>query len=145
MRFLYDTNIFVYAVGGEHPHREACRAVIERARSGGLLGDASPDLLQEFRHQRARRTADRAGASVLARDVARLCRFDDLGEADALLGLELFERYPRLSARDAVLVAFALNRGIAAILSVDTDLDEIDGLTRIDPGDSEAVEALNRA
>jgi predicted nucleic acid-binding protein len=115
---------------------------VERARAGQLVGEASPDLLQEFLHQRARRTGDRAGASALARDVARLCRFDDLSEADALRALDLFDHYERLSARDAVFAAFALNREIDTILSVDTDLDGIEGLTRVDPGDTDALEAL---
>jgi uncharacterized protein len=139
---LYDTNVFVYAVGDDHRHRQPCRAVIERAQAGRLVGEASPDLVQEFLHQRVRRTGDRPGACALARDVARLCRFDDLSEADALRALDLFDRYPRLSARDAVFAAFALNRGIDAVLSVDADLDGIEGLTRIDPADSDAVESL---
>lgn len=95
-------------------------------------------------HQRTRRTGDRAGASALARDVARLCRFDALSEADAFRALDLFDRYESLSARDAVFAAFALNRGIDAILSVDTDLDGIEGLTRVDPADSDGLAALTR-
>lgn len=78
----------------------------------------------------------------MTRDVARLCRFDDLTEADALRAVDLFDRYERLTARDASFAAFALNRDIRAILSVDTDLDGIEGLTRVDPGDRDAVEAL---
>jgi predicted nucleic acid-binding protein len=56
--------------------------------------------------------------------------------------LDLFERYERLTARDAVFAAFALNRGIDTILSVDADLDGIEGLTRVDPADRDAIEAL---
>lgn len=134
----------MYAVGGDHRYREPCRTVIEQARAGRLVGDASPDLLQEFLHQRARRTGDRPGACALARDVARLCRFDDLTEADARVALDLFDRYDRLSARDAVFAAFALNRGIDTVLSVDADLDGIEGLTRVDPADLDGVEALTR-
>jgi predicted nucleic acid-binding protein len=129
-------------VGGDHPHREPCRAVVELAQTGLLLGEASPDLLQEFLHQRARRTGDRSGAAALTRDVALLCRFGELTEADALRALDLFERYERLTARDAVFAAFALNRGIDTILSVDADLDGIEGLTRVDPADRDAIEAL---
>jgi predicted nucleic acid-binding protein len=74
--------------------------------------------------------------------VARLCRFDDPTEPDALRALDLFDRYERLSARDTVFAAFTLNRGIDMVLSVDADLDGIEGLTRVDPGDLTAVEAL---
>lgn len=134
--------MFVYAVGTEHPYREPCRAVLRRAQAGQLTGEASPDLLQEFLHQRARKTGDRVGAAALTRDVARLCRFDQLTEEDARGGLDLFERYEQLSARDAAFAAFALNREIPAVLSVDRDLDGIAGLQRVDPADGAAVEAL---
>lgn len=116
--------------------------MLRRAQRGELRGEASPDLLQEFLHQRARRTGDRAAAAELTRDVARLCDFHDLTEADARLGIDLFGRHRRLSARDAAFAAFALNRAIGAILSVDRDLDGIEGLTRIDPSDREAVAVL---
>lgn len=141
--FVYDTNIFVYAVGTAHPLRDPCRAILARARSGRLDGHASPDLLQEFVHQRTRRTGDRVAACGLARDVAQLCAIDDLGRADALLGLDLYERHDRLSSRDAVFAAFALNRGIAHLLSADDDLDGIDGLLRIDPRDGPAIDGLS--
>jgi len=141
-RFVYDTNVFVYAVGGDHPQREPCRAVIRRALAGEIDGVASPDLLREFVHQRVRRTGDRASACSMARDVALLCRFDDLTERDAMRALDQFVRYERLSARDASFTAFALNRGFDTILSVDRDLDGIEGLTRVDPADTSAVAAL---
>jgi predicted nucleic acid-binding protein len=117
---------------------------VELAQAGRLVGEASPDLLQEFLHQRARRTGDRSGACALTRAVARLCRFHDLTEADALRAMDLFDRYERLTARDAMFAAFALNRGIDAVLSVDTDLDGIADLTRIDPSDRQALESLGR-
>ncbi len=143
-RFLYDTNVFVYAVGAQHPHREPCRAIVTRAQAGSLTGDASPDLLQEFLHQRARRTGDRSAAAALTRDVARLCRIGDLTKSDALRALDLFDDHERLTARDAMFAAFALNRDIGTILSVDPDFDGIEGLARIDPADRGAVEALGR-
>ena len=34
-RFLFDTSVFVYALGGEHRYREPCRADHERWCSGG--------------------------------------------------------------------------------------------------------------
>lgn len=129
-------------MGSDHPLREPCRAIVRLARAGKLDGVASPDLIQEFVHLRARRTGDRVGACEMARDVALLCRFDDLTERDAIAALDLFVRHDRLTARDASFAAFALNRGVDAILSVDRDLDGIDGLTRVDPADVASVAAL---
>lgn len=144
MRFLYDTAIFVYAVGSGHPLREPCREVVRRAGAGELRGEASADLLQEYAHQRMRRTGDRSEALVTARAIVPLCRWHDVTLADAELGLELCGRHPRLRARDGTFAAVALRRSIPAILTPDTDFDGIDGLQRVDPGDPGSLAALAR-
>ncbi len=141
-RFLYDTNVFVYAIGREHPLREPCRDIIARARRGELLGEASCDLLQELAHQRYRQTGDREAACRAARDVSKACIVHSLRLADVLRGLKLFEGAEGLDGRDASFAAVALERGIDVILSADRAFDEVPGLTRVDPSDNEAVEAL---
>lgn len=141
-RFLYDTSIFVYALGGEHAYREPCREVVRRAASGELQGEASADLLQELAHQRARRTGDRADAALAARNVAKLAWWHPLEPNDVQRGIDLFEAHPDLDARDAVFAALALNRGIDAILATDRAFDGIGDLERIDPADDRAVATL---
>jgi predicted nucleic acid-binding protein len=129
-------------VGGEHPYRDPCRVIIERARRGGLSGEASVDLVQEFTHQRARRTGDRRDAVRRARLIPELCRLHDVERSDLPLALTLFGDHAALSARDAVFAAIALNRGIDRILSPDRAFDGIPGLKRVDPLDEAAVDAL---
>lgn len=141
-RFLYDTNVFVYALGREHPLRGPCQAILARVADGELRGEASADLIQEFAHQRYRQTCDRAAACHAARRVAQTCVLHALEPADVLRGLELYERHPRLNARDASFAAVALGRGIDAILTADRAFGEVPGLERIDPVDSEAVASL---
>jgi len=141
-RFLYDTNVFVYALGGEHPMREPCRAILDRAQRGLLRGEAAVDLVQELAHQRFRQTGDRAGAARVARRVADACVLHALEEADLRHAMQLFEQGTGLQARDACFAAVALGRGIDAILSADGDFDEVRGLVRIDPADAEAVAGL---
>lgn len=141
-RFLYDTSIFIYALGREHPYKESCREIVRRAVAGDLQGEASADLLQEFMHQRARRTGDRLGAAKAARSVATLAWWHPVEPNDAQRGIDLFETHKELSARDAVFAALAINRGIDAILATDRAFDEIDGLERIDPADERAVASL---
>ena len=141
-RFLYDTSIFVYALGGEHPYKEPCREVVRRAAAGDLQGEASADLLQEFMHQRARRTGDRLGAAKATRRVATLAWWHPVEPNDTQRGIDLFEAHNDLNARDAVFAALAINRGIDAILTTDRAFDEIDGLERIDPADERAVTTL---
>jgi predicted nucleic acid-binding protein len=141
-RFLYDTSIFVYALGGEHAYREPCREIVRRAAAGDLQGEASPDLLQELVHQRTRRTGDRLGATKAARSVSTLAWWHPVEPNDVQRGIDLFEANNELNARDAVFAALAINRGIDAILATDHAFDEIDGLERIDPADERAVRAL---
>ena len=142
-RFLYDTSIFVYALGAEHPYREPCREIVRKAAAGDLQGEASADLLQELTHQRARRTGDRLGAAQAARNVAALAWWHPVEPNDVQRGIDLFEMHKELNARDAVFAALAINRGIDAILATDRAFDEIDGLERIDPADKRAVATLS--
>lgn len=141
-RFLYDTSIFIYALGSEHPYREPCRDVVRRATLGELQGEASADLLQELAHQRLRRTGDRPGAAKAARNVAKLAWWHPVEPNDMQRGLDLFETHSELGIRDAVFAALALNRGIDAILATDRAFDEVRGLERIDPADEQAVAGL---
>lgn len=141
-RFLYDTSIFIYALGREHPYKEPCREIVRRAAAGDLQGEASADLLQELTHQRVRRTGDRLGAARAARSVATLAWWHPVEPNDVQRGIDMFETHNELNARDAVFAAFAINRGIDAILATDRAFDGIDGLERIDPADEPAVAAL---
>jgi predicted nucleic acid-binding protein len=90
-RFLYDTSIFVYALGGEHRYREPCREIVRLAATGGLQGEASGDLLQELMHQRARRTGNRTEAARAARHVAKLAWWHPVEPNDVQRGIDLFE------------------------------------------------------
>jgi predicted nucleic acid-binding protein len=142
VRFLYDTAVFVYAVGAEHRYREPCRAIVARAQAGQLSGEASVELVQEFAHVRMRRTGDRGEALALAGAVAELCRLHAFEPGDLPLTMTLLAQHEALSVRDAVLAATALNRGLSRILSPDRAFDAIHGLTRVDPADEAAVAAL---
>jgi len=141
-RFLYDTSIFVYALGAEHPYREPCREIVRRAAAGELQGEASADLLQELAHQRARRTGDRIEAAEAVRNVAKLVWWHPLEPDDVQRGIDLFEIHTGLDARDAIFAALALNRGVDAILATDRAFDGVDGLERIDPADERAIATL---
>jgi uncharacterized protein len=141
-RFLYDTSVFLYAIGSPHHYRGPCREILARVEAGGIQGEASADLVQEVVHHRFRRTHDRQRAVREARDVARLCLLHEVRADDVLRGLDLYATSERLGSRDAVFAAVALNRGIPAILSPDRAFDDIAGLVRVDPADGEAVARL---
>lgn len=142
--FLYDTTVFLYAVGAEHPYREPCRRIVAWASEGALLGDASVELVHEFAHVRLRRTGDRAAALEDARAVPHLCRLHDLERRDLMRALQLLDGRRTAGVRDALFAATALNRDIQLVLSADHDFDAFGQLTRIDPADTSEVERLLR-
>lgn len=141
-RFLFDTGVFLYALGGEHRYREPCRAILREIRSGRLAGEASVELIHEFAYVRCRRTCTRSDAAESARDVAGICTLHTVDMEDIERALELWCEHERLDMRDAIFAAQALNREIDAILSPDLDFDGIPGLERIDPADISAVATL---
>jgi len=142
-RFLVDANVFLYAVGAEHPYREPCREAVDRMRRRLLAPDASVEMVQEFAHVRMRRTRRRGAALREARAVAALCRLHDFRGRDLDLALRLAGRHEAIDLRDAVYAGTALANGIDAILSADRDFDPVEGLDRIDPADEAAVAALS--
>lgn len=124
------------------PTRSRAGEIVRRAAAGDLQGEASADLLQELTHQRALRTGDRRGAAKAARSVSTLAWWHPVELNDVQRGIDLFETHEELNARDAVLAALAINRGIDAILTTDRAFDGVDGLERIDPADEQAVATL---
>jgi uncharacterized protein len=141
-RFLFDTGVFLYALGGEHRYREPCRAILREMRGGRLAGEASVELIHEFAYVRSRRRIARVDAVESARDVAGSCLLHTVGADDIERALDLWCEHGRLDMRDAIFAAQALNRGIDAILSPDRGFDGISGLERIDPTDVTAVDSL---
>jgi predicted nucleic acid-binding protein len=137
-RVFFDTAIFLYAVGADHPYRDPCRRLVSLATDGHLHGEASVELLQEFVHVRWRRRGYRQQAVREAADIAVvLSALHDLTEADLRRALGLFEKTESLTMRDAIHAATALNRGVELIVSPDSHFDEVAGLTRIDPAHAE--------
>ncbi|HEX4837668.1 MAG TPA: type II toxin-antitoxin system VapC family toxin [Solirubrobacteraceae bacterium] len=141
-RFLFDTSVFVYALGGEHPYRDPCRAVMSDGARGRLAAEASIELIHEFACVRLRRGMTRRAAAADALDIAGTSRLLAVETSDITRALDLWCEHERLDMRDAIFAAQALNRGIDAILSPDRGFDGIPGLERIDPADAGAVASL---
>jgi predicted nucleic acid-binding protein len=131
-----DTNIFLYAIGGDGPYRESCRQVLAAVGRGALNGVTSSDVLQEILYVRSRRinmkdatTAARCAAGILA-DVLPITA-DDMLDACSLL-----DSHPKLGLRDALHVSVMKNSHIGMLVSVDRDFDALKTLKRLDPTDA---------
>ncbi len=132
MSVFIDTSVIMYAAGRAHHHRDACRAVLTQVASGELAGVTSVEVVQEILHRFAR--GDRDVGARMAQGVLDL--FGDLLPVDRQVIGATVARYRSdagLSARDAIHVATCEVHAITELVSVDTDFDDIEGLTRIDP------------
>ena len=126
-----DSNIPMYLVGADHPHKVDARHLIESAVTAGERLVTSCEVLQEILDRYV--AIDRRDAIQPAFDAL-------LGVVDEVLTVERrhTERAKnivlgsrRVSARDALHVALMELRGISRIMSFDTGFDAIPGITRL--------------
>lgn len=132
-RWLVDTNVFLYARGGEHPYREPCRLLLRHLRHRGPRVTASVELVQEFLHVLLRRRVDRSTALDEAAEVSQQCRLQPF-DADILrVATRLLRDNSLVGARDAVHAATALAHDLPVVVSADRVFDHVEGLRRLDP------------
>lgn len=129
---LVDTAVFAYALGGDHPLRRPCQAILAAAGDGRLELHASVEMVQELVFHRMRKT-DRHSAVGQARDAAILCVLHDFDRAVLTRTIELIDTTARLGGRDAVHAATALQHGLDTVISPDAAFDVVPGLTRLGP------------
>jgi uncharacterized protein len=141
-RFLFDTGVFIYALGGEHRYREPCREILREVQDKRQAAETSVELIHEFAYVRLRQVGRRADAIRSAYVITQAFLLHTVEPSDMERALDLWSAYERLDVRDAIFAAQALNRGIDAILSPDRGFDGIPGLERIDPADDAAVASL---
>jgi len=117
-----DTNVFMYAVGREHPLREPARAFfLEHVESGEVLV-TSAEVLQELMH--AYFLVDRIDTldSALALARGRMGTIWAVEREDVDLARALLERHPGLGARDLLHLACCARRRIDRIHTYDRAL-----------------------
>lgn len=99
---------------------------------GGITAATTIEVIREFTHIRARRRS-RTDAATLARWFANALTLLTPQPEDLELGMNLFERHPRLGAFDSVLAAVVLNRDAEALVSADAAFGDIAQLRWVDP------------
>lgn len=128
---LVDSNVPMYLVGAEHPHKVDARRLLERAvaEKRRLVTDA--EVLQEILHRYV---------AIDRRDAIQPCFEVLLEVVDDVLAVDLkiVERardiiigHPDLTARDAVHLAVMRQHGIEHILTFDRHFDGLPGISRV--------------
>ncbi len=128
---LLDSNVPMYLIGAEHPHKVDARRLLERviAENHRLITDA--EVLQEILHRYV---------AINRRDAIQPCFNVVLEIVDEVVPVtletmsaarEIVIGHPDLTARDAVHLAVMREHGIETILSFDRHFDGIPGVTRL--------------
>lgn len=131
-----DTNILVYASGGEHSLREPCRQIIGLIMEGHLEAMTTPEVIQEFAHVHSKRRA-RAATVAQAHEFAALLAPLRLSEPEHLeVGLQLWADNEQLGAFDSVLAAVALDTKYATVVSADRAFASVPGITHVFPDEA---------
>ena len=126
-----DSNVPMYLIGSEHPHKIDAQQLLERCIADGerLVTDA--EVFQEILHRYAaikRKDAISPAFQVIAGivdEVFPVEHADVVRAKDILLGAQ------RLSSRDALHLAIMERHQIETILSFDAGFDEYPGITRL--------------
>lgn len=128
-----DANIFLYAMGSDHPEKKPCVKLLDLVSGGRIEAVTSSEVLQEVLFARLKRGA-REPALAAVRNVRDMV--DEVlpvtGE-DVLEACKMLSDYPVLDSRDAIHAAVARRYGITSIATVDRDFEHIKGLRRLTP------------
>jgi predicted nucleic acid-binding protein len=133
MTNFLDTAIFMHSVGGDHPLKEPCRAVLRHVRTGSLDATTSVEVVQEIHHRYRSLRRPEFGQSLAAEVMNTFAPVLPVTHAVMRRVAVLAERYPRLDSRDLVHVATCIVEGIDTIISTDAGFDAVTEVRRIDP------------
>lgn len=131
---LVDANVFMYALGEEHPYREPCRAIVRSmGRDGrGWLPVVDAELFQELAHRYRRSSRPGLGLDIQRSILALGLRIVAIDERVLAEFVSAQIQFPNASARDLLHLAVMRWEGIEAILTADRDFDAL-GVKRFDP------------
>ncbi len=126
-----DSNIPMYLIGADHPHKSEAQVLLERLIAAGQRLVTDAEVLQEILHRYAaigKREAIGPAFQLLLEIVDDVLAIE---KADVLRAGEIVQNRALLSARDSVHIAVMERHGVRSILSFDADFDRWPGLKRI--------------
>jgi predicted nucleic acid-binding protein len=116
-----DTNVFVYAVGREHPLREPASAALRERLADGVPMATSAEVLQELLHLYlpVGRSETLDAALRLARDLTTVWSVES---SDVIAARELAATEPGLGARDLLHLVMCRRYAVDELLTFDRTL-----------------------
>jgi predicted nucleic acid-binding protein len=131
---LVDSNVPMYLIGAEHPHKHDARRLLEQAVADQRRLVTDTEVLHEVLHRY--RAIERPEAIQPAFDVllAVVSEVLPVEAADVQAAKDLLMARWHLSARDALHVAVMQRHGIDEIVSFDKGFDAVPGISRYGGG-----------
>jgi predicted nucleic acid-binding protein len=125
-----DSNVPMYLVGSDHPHKLDSQRMLERLTSQRRRLVTSSEVFKEILHRYA--SIDRRDAIQPAFDALRdvVNEVFAVEEADVVRAKDLVCARAALSARDALHAAVMRRHEVSDILSFDRGFDELAEITR---------------
>ena len=135
MAIFLDANIFMYAAGADHPHREPCLSLLEHVASDEPSTEfcSNTEVLQEILHRYLAIGRPELADQVFSNVVSLPIRFFSIRLEEMYLAKRLLSKHPQLSARDAVHAASMKGAEVIQICTYDRGFNALDFLTRIEP------------
>ncbi len=126
-----DSNVPMYLVGADHPHKIDARRLLERTVADGERLVTDVEVFQEILHRFV--ALDRRDAIQPTFDVLREVVDDvySIHDHDVERAKAIILGRPRLSARDAIHVAVMEREGVRRILTFDAGFDAMPGIERM--------------
>ncbi|MBM3933492.1 MAG: type II toxin-antitoxin system VapC family toxin [SAR202 cluster bacterium] len=129
-----DTNIPLYAAGGEHPLKEPCRLILLLAAEHPASFVTDVEVFQEIMHRAMSLRRWAQGRQVMAAFADLMeGRVEPVHYRDVQLAAELADTLPDVQSRDLLHAAVIKRLGARRIVSADTGFDRIPGLERLEP------------
>lgn len=126
-----DSNVPMYLIGKDHPHKHDSRSMLEKLVSNKQPLVTSVEVFQEIMH---RYTAIKQKQAIqpafdLLNDLVD--KTFDITQKDVFMAKDLLLAYAKLSARDALHLSTMKNNNINTIFSFDGGFDLVPNIQRI--------------
>ena len=126
-----DSNIPMYLIGSDHPHKTDAQLIVERLIVSGQRLVTDAEVRQEILHRYTAIERRESIGSAFHLTMGLVDEVLPIGKADVLRASEIAQSRALMSARDAIHIAVMERHGIRSIFSFDSDFDRWPGLQRI--------------
>ena len=130
---IFDANIFIYAIGRPHPHKEPCRQIVDQLRTQSSEYAIDAEVLQEILNVYSNRGLVSVGVDYVDRLLGLFSEIIPIGRSEIGRAARILQHSSEISARDAIHAAVALEHGLEGIVSYDRGFDRVPGLRRFEP------------